>query len=249
MEIWPAILVSGLELRDPAIPRLELHRARTRRRDRGDQFDGLPDPVPARLEAEDDLDLDLARGPQEKIKGGGRAGGWLGGWSRPGALPPLARRGRPCADQRARSAGGVASDARHAVGRLRHGKRCRGPKTFTSHSTRRGRCAPGCRGLILTVFVFAWGLPVGEDRAQRHLRADLPDRRAAPADREGAAGGAQADQGRRGLHLQPAVGHRYRHSARRAGGRSPDEVQPAAARAGLWPHACGGCATRCSPSR
>ena len=70
MEIWPAILVSGRELRDPAVPRLQLHRPRARRRDRRDQLDGLPGAVPAGLEAEDDLDFasSLQR-PREPIGG------------------------------------------------------------------------------------------------------------------------------------------------------------------------------------
>ena len=44
----------------------------------------------------------------------------------------------------------------------------------------------------------------------------------------------------RGLHLQPAVGHRHRHPAGGDHRRAADEVQPAAARAGLRPHALAG---------
>ena len=49
LEVWPALLVAGVGVRGPAIPRLELSRPVAGRRRGGDRVHGVPGPVPARL--------------------------------------------------------------------------------------------------------------------------------------------------------------------------------------------------------
>ena len=52
MAVWPAILVTGVVVRGPAIRDLELHQSMDRRYRRVADLDGLPDPVPESLAAE-----------------------------------------------------------------------------------------------------------------------------------------------------------------------------------------------------
>ena len=49
LEVWPAILVAGTGLRDPAVPRLQLSRPVARGRRRGRRVDGAGGVVPARV--------------------------------------------------------------------------------------------------------------------------------------------------------------------------------------------------------
>ena len=53
--IWPAILVTGRDLRHPAVPDLQLPWPHAGGRGRGADIDGLPDAVPEGLEAQGDL--------------------------------------------------------------------------------------------------------------------------------------------------------------------------------------------------
>ena len=62
IEIWPAILVAGVSLRDPAVPGVELSRAVARRRDRRDRLDGRAHAVPQDLAPERGVDQHVARG-------------------------------------------------------------------------------------------------------------------------------------------------------------------------------------------
>jgi lactate permease len=152
-EIWPAILVSGLSFAIPQYLVSNFIGPRARRRDRGHLLDGLPDPVPARVEAEDDLDLDLAEAPQGRT-GLRRTGDRPGQCARRRGDPALAA-GRRSSDEHA-----DASAAAATRGMASTGSGGAGPiKTFTRHPT-----AVVVRAwlpwIVLTVFVFAWGLPV-----------------------------------------------------------------------------------------
>ena len=51
-DVWPAILVTGALVRDPAIRDLELHQSLDRRHRRFADLDGVPDPVPESVAAE-----------------------------------------------------------------------------------------------------------------------------------------------------------------------------------------------------
>ena len=51
-DVWPAMLVTGVVVRDPAIPDLELYQSLDRRYRRLADLDGLPHPVPEGLAAE-----------------------------------------------------------------------------------------------------------------------------------------------------------------------------------------------------
>ena len=206
MEIWPAILVSGRELRDPAVPGLQLHRPGAGRRDRGDQ---------SRWSA---WSCSCASGSRRRSGPRPRS---ATARPRSSGAPARrrARRRRPCRRWQppaspisARERRPRSRRARHAGGRLRPAGSCRRQDLHAAPARRRD---PRLDAVADPDRVrLRLGPAAGQERAQRHLRAELPDRRAAPAGREDAAGGAEADQGRRGLHLQPAVGDRHRHPAR-----------------------------------
>ena len=138
MEIWPAILVSGLSF---AIPQFLVS-----------NYIGpeLVDVIAA-ISSMVCLILflrvwkpkkiwtatSLAGHKKDQAAAAELEAGWVGGIAARRSAA-TGTRGRPCADQRARSAGGLASDARHAVRRLRHGKRCCGRQDFCQALHRRG---------------------------------------------------------------------------------------------------------------
>jgi lactate permease len=123
----------------------------------------VPRPLPARLEAEDDLDVDLARPPRRRGRRAARRG------PRRRVRPQLAAAGAPIS---ARESDG--GDGRAALPAQPAATASR-PRPSRSHP-RDVVVRAWMPWLDPDVLVFVWGLPVGEERAQRALRAVVPDR-------------------------------------------------------------------------
>ena len=161
MEIWPAILVSGLSF---AIPQFVVS-----------NFIGpeLVDVIaaissmvclillPARLAAEVDLDLDVARPARSAARP-------VRPRSSAGWRPPGCRRSRrPACRSACRRGSGSGRAARRRVGAASG----RAAKTFTQHP-RDVVIRAWLPWLVLSVFVFAWGLPSVKNALNGDLRAE-----------------------------------------------------------------------------
>ena len=75
-----------------------------------------------------------------------------------------------------------------------------------------------------------------QDLGELDLHLELPGSRTAQHDQQGAAGGAEADAGRRGVRLHLSVVHRHRHADRRDHLRLPDGLVAGQDDRGIWPH-------------
>ena len=208
MEIWPAILVSGLSF---AIPQFLV--SNYIGPELVDVIAAISsmvclDPVPAGLAAEDDLDLDLARPSRSQ----GRPA--CAGAPPAGLAPPAhaaagggrhAARACRCADHRSasRAARRRAAPDRPAAPQA---------KTFTQHP-RDVVIRAWMPWVILSVFVFAWGLPPVKNALNGIFAPSFPIDGLHQLIEKMPPVVPEADEGRRGLHLQPALGDRHRHPA------------------------------------
>ena len=76
--------------------------------------------------------------------------------------------------------------------------------------------------IIVCVVMLIWGNGALQDLGELDLHLELSRSRAAPDDQQDAAGGAEADAGRRGVRLHLSVVHRHRHADRGDHLRLPD---------------------------
>ena len=110
---------------------------------------------------------------------------------------PRQRRWTRCQPRKARRV----SEAAHEQQVLTHG------------FARRSRSSAWMPWVILSVLVFAWGMPQVKALLDGHLDRQVPDRGPAQPGAAGAAGGAEAHAGSRRLRAQLAVGRRHGHPA------------------------------------
>ena len=164
IEVWPAILVAGVVVRDPAVSRLELSRALAGRRRRRHRLDGLPRRCSCRVWQPADAD------------------------------------DRRCRRARAGTRQPIPVARAHAA-------------PTASRAVRRAWMP----WIILSVFVFLWGTPQVRASLDGDLgREDSRSPACTSSCRRCRPSSPKPHVESRGLQLQPPVGDRHRHPARRA---------------------------------